>query len=343
MTFEVVTVPDFEGNQAHLFEARTLLFLAFWLEAVGQDQELALQLACIGEPPRSVRWLAERANARISLHKPFPTTDYQFPNKLRGLEALPGHKQVVLVDVDVLVLAKPTDLTQFENCIAAAPTLQPWVPNSLWPKLYEEFGLNLNVERVPSLRTQLSWPPLRWPQYPEQNVDAQAMFPYYSSGVVSFPGDSELRLIWPDYTRRCMVVFKQWHNPNSFFEEIGLALAIERLKQGGQRFGLLPAAYHARWPLVCHRAVSLPEVVLFHAIGLFKNMPPNADPGLYLLGYYRHLLRQTFFETRQETGWVAGMTAIRRYGLSAIVNSTRLIARMDRLYRQYCGPAYSLA
>ena len=63
---DVVTVPDFQGANPALFEARTLLFLGSWLENAGSAREWPLHLACIGEPPESVRRLAERCNAIVS-------------------------------------------------------------------------------------------------------------------------------------------------------------------------------------------------------------------------------------------------------------------------------------
>ncbi len=68
--FDVVTVPDFAGANAHIFEARALFFLASWMERAGAAKEFPVHLACIGEPPESVRWLAERAGASITVHEP---------------------------------------------------------------------------------------------------------------------------------------------------------------------------------------------------------------------------------------------------------------------------------
>ena len=48
---DVVTVPDFSGQAARTFEARTLLFLASWMANAGKARSWPLHLACIGQPP----------------------------------------------------------------------------------------------------------------------------------------------------------------------------------------------------------------------------------------------------------------------------------------------------
>ena len=79
--FDVVIVPDFSGKAKTTFEARTLYFLASWLECAGKSREFPLHLACIGEPPESVRALAKQCDARISLHAPMGEDVGVFANK----------------------------------------------------------------------------------------------------------------------------------------------------------------------------------------------------------------------------------------------------------------------
>src|ERR1051325_3921722 len=86
LMFDVVIVPDFSGKRARAFEARTLLFLASWIEFAGRARGFPLHVACIGEPPASVRWLVDRCGALISVHEPVGDGLRGSANKLRGLE-----------------------------------------------------------------------------------------------------------------------------------------------------------------------------------------------------------------------------------------------------------------
>ena len=83
--FDVVTVPDFSGKNARLFELRALFFLAFWLEYAGSCRDYPLHLACIGPPPESVRRLAARCNAAITIHNPVQANHGQTINKAPAL------------------------------------------------------------------------------------------------------------------------------------------------------------------------------------------------------------------------------------------------------------------
>ena len=99
--FDVVTVADFSGKSAHVFEARSLLFLASWLGNAGQARDYPLHLVCIGEPPDNVCKLARKAGARLTVHEPLAIGQVKTANKLRGLEVKgePGHGVTVIVNV----------------------------------------------------------------------------------------------------------------------------------------------------------------------------------------------------------------------------------------------------
>ncbi|MCG8604246.1 hypothetical protein MJD09_04500, partial [bacterium] len=63
-------MPDFRPAKREVFEARTLYFLAAWIENAGLAKDFPLHLACIGRPPSTVRHLGDRCNASITVHEP---------------------------------------------------------------------------------------------------------------------------------------------------------------------------------------------------------------------------------------------------------------------------------
>ena|SRR5258708_15894068 len=84
--FEIESVPDFSGPHPAVFEARSLLFLAAFCEYGGAARHFPLHLACIGEPPKTVRWLAERSGATLHAYPPKTDGPRGMANKMRGLE-----------------------------------------------------------------------------------------------------------------------------------------------------------------------------------------------------------------------------------------------------------------
>ena len=148
--FDVVIVLDFAGKNACLFEIRTLFFLSFWIENAGQVRSFPLHIACIGEPPPSVRWLAAQCNALITIHQPIKAGSGQTMNKLRGLEITGLTDYMLLLDVDVLLLADPSGLVEIRDCIAAAPAIRPRVPERHWHRIYSALELELPTERIAS-------------------------------------------------------------------------------------------------------------------------------------------------------------------------------------------------
>ena len=134
--FDVVIVPDFLGAQAQVQEGQAILFLSSWLQQYGSESRLPLHLACIGEPPDTVRRLAARAGARISLHAPIGIQDgHHVGNKLRGLEVSVETDRLLLLDVDTLVLNDISPLGHWTSCLAAAPDDSPKVTDDQWKQI----------------------------------------------------------------------------------------------------------------------------------------------------------------------------------------------------------------
>ncbi len=205
--FDVVIVPDFLGRSAPVFEARTLFFLASWLENAGRAREFPLHLACIGEPPPAVRYLTSRCDAAISVHQPVEAGSSL--NKLRGLEIQGREERVLLLDVDIIVCGDFSRLGEIGHCIAASPAGKPRVPERYWERIYRALGLERPSERIACILGELNCPPLKVVDYPGQNSALHAMTPYYNSGVIFVPWEADLRRLWEEHLRTISALFSQ--------------------------------------------------------------------------------------------------------------------------------------
>lgn len=284
---EVVIVPDFCGENPALFEARTLFFLASFLERLGVDMAGAgtpgVRLCCVGEPPASVRMLAERARATLSVHPPVPGFWGGFANKLRGLEDVgPGQRRLVM-DADVLVLGGLEPLDEIDADVAAAVAGKPQVPLPLWERLYAALNLPLPQERIPSLRGRLDLGlgnvSLR---YEGQLAEAAAMLPYYNSGVLLIRGDRGLRARWEAHLHRVLQLATA--DPEMtplhalmYGDQVGLATALQSLRAEGLRFAFLPDTCHVRLAHLRAGAVRWRDIRLFHATGFLRGLRQRTD------------------------------------------------------------------
>jgi hypothetical protein len=272
-SLDVVIVPDFLGEQAHVFEARTLLFLASWIENAGAARDFPLHVACIGEPPASVRWLAERCDARLSVHEPLDANRGRFANKLRGLEVRGREDCVLLLDVDLLVASDFSGLAGMGHCIAASPVYKPWLPKRYWPIIYPLLDMEPPKERIASALGELLGERAETACSPRQNARLRSMFPYYSGGALLLPWDCGLRPLWEDHMRRIAAGFHEGDEGWRFLgsgDEIGLTTSIELLKRRGVRLERLPDEHHALWHHVWAGVLRWSDVTLFHASGTFR-------------------------------------------------------------------------
>jgi hypothetical protein len=269
--FDVVIVPDFSGRGALLFEVRTLFFLASWAEHAGAARRFPLHIACIGEPPVSVRDAAARYGAEISVHEPVGVGSVM-SNKLRGLEVVARTDQILLVDVDVLVLDDISGLSQLAGSIAASPMGKPPLRMRHWRRIYEIVGVEMPVERISSMFGNLLDPELEHLRAPEQNEKLRNMVPMYHGGVVFAPMDAGLRSAWEETFRAISSNFvpddPRWrwvpHN-----DEVALVTAVEKLKRRGVTFTLLPDVYHTQWPQMWGR-YRWGEPKMFHLRGFLR-------------------------------------------------------------------------
>ena len=339
---DVVTVPDFQGSNPALFEARTLLFLGSWLENAGSSRDWPLHLACIGEPPESVRRLAERCNAIVSVHP--PTADGKAPtrNKLRGFEVKPRTDRLLLLDVDVLFLGDPAPILELGECLAIAPAGNHRVREEMWRQIYHALEMPLPEKRMLSIRAELAdrLPERAW----HGRHHLEPMIHYYNSGVFLVPWahGPELLKHWEGYLDRLAGFFPladPAHRKIAVCDQASLALALERIQEMRLPFQRLPDRLHTTWMHLMAGAVPFQDARMYHAVHLLRlgDPGPAADwlreVDLYedfILGHvYPPSLRgRTLRGWRRLAGEPAGITGIRA-----------LCSQIRELTKRYVLPA----
>jgi hypothetical protein len=273
--FDVITVPDFSANTT-VFEARTLVFLASWLENAGAAREFPLHLACIGQPPASVRRLAARCGARITTHEPLKLRhDHHVGNKFRGLEITPETDRFLLLDVDIAILSDPSRLAELGDCIAACPDDAPNVAVADWQTIYAAFGLPL-PQTIPPLVCELDLPryPRRMMGFEAEDGQVEAMLPYYNGGVVFAPWACNLRERWEASILRIASLYDERRETRKWIhqsDQAALAVTIETLVAEGWAFRRLPDAFNARWQHLYAGQPDLHDIVVMHCCWNFLN------------------------------------------------------------------------
>jgi hypothetical protein len=275
---DVAVVPDFLGPLSNVFEARTLLFLAAWMKYGDPHHRCVLHLAAIGEPPISVRRLAERAEARVSVHEPVDIGPSRTVNKLRGLDTKAETDRVLLLDVDTLTFGDVSTMAELDYCIAAAVAGKPRIKMRHWRRIYSALGLGLPKERITALYGELLDATRMHLRTSRQNMRLRAMVPFYNSGVLYLPSGCELRRVWEEHLRVIVDLFSppddDW--PWLLSDETGLASAIQSLRTSGMPLHQLPDIAHARWQHVRAGRIRWGQPQIFHAMGIFRLAPDLA-------------------------------------------------------------------
>lgn len=284
--FDVITVPDFSAGGTAVFEARTLVFLASWAERAGPSRGFPLHVACIGAPPPSVRRLADRVGASVTVHEPLPLRpDHHVGNKLRGLEVTPRTDRFLLLDVDIAILGDLGRLAEFGDCISACPDDAPNVRLAEWRTIYDAVGLPL-PDAIPPLVRELDLPrfPRKMMGYEAGNEQLEAMLPYYNGGVVFAPWSSDLRGLWAANIQRIAGLFddrtgfRKWIHHS---DQAALAVSIAMLARDGLPFRRLPDAFNARWQHLYAGRPDPGEIEILHCCWNFLSsigdQPVDAD------------------------------------------------------------------
>lgn len=320
--FDVVVVSDFLCQEAETFEARTLLFLASWMENAGRAREFPLHLACIGEPPPSVCSLAEKAKALITIHQPVRAEGSGAANKMRGLEITGSEDRVLLLDADVVVLSDISGLAKMDYCIAASPANTLQIPEPSWRKIYSALGMELPAERIAYMRGELAG-----------LSELSAMCPFYNGGIVFLPWNCGIRTIWEEHIRKITTLFNEhdavWQEV-AYSDQPGLATSIEFCKRNGVPFMRLPDGYHANWLYLYWRRLQLKDIKLFHAFGLFRKMTAGMSAlDVELRRYRTRLIQSLVHECKQDNLWGKS-----RRLLPAVQDAYTLGNALQRLYKR---------
>lgn len=308
---DVVTVPDFSGAAASRFELRTLLFLGAWMRHQGASRAWPLHIACIGDPPASVRRLAAAAGASLTVHAPMPPPLPDTSNKLRGFEIAPRARRLLLLDTDVLVLR---DLAPLARHVGDAIGLGPARFHVLSPEMWRAVFACVGLPPPPEARP-----------------------PYFNSGVLLVRWDLGLETVWAHHLHRILAAFDghpvtgtpKWYR---HAEQHALATAVAALRRQGTPLAWLPPACAARPYMLLEGRLSWADLALFHYVKVFKREEETAD-GLERLLYGSRLpaLRR----------WLAGTLGLRgiRSPLFVRVPAERLRAygpfydEVDRIWR----------
>jgi len=302
--FDVITVPDFSGKDDTVFEARTLVFLASWLENAATSHAYPLHLACIGSPPASVRRLAARCNARITIHEPLRLRhDHHVGNKFRGLEIEPETDRFLLLDVDTAILSDLAPLATFGDCVAACPDDAPNVTAKDWATIYTAFDLPLPPTIQP-LVCELDLPryPRRMMGYEAGDEQIEAMLPYYNGGVVFAPWACGLRERWQENILRIASLYDERHETRKWIhqsDQAALAVTIQMLASEGWAFRRLPDAFNARWQHLYAGRPDLDEIAVMHCcwnfLSAIEQGPVTADTiAAALERFFLHKVKHRF-------------------------------------------------
>lgn len=337
---DVVTVPDFSGPAATLFEARTLLFLGSWMDCAGAARSWPLHLACIGEPPERVRRLAERAGAHISLHEPLEGGRVPTYNKLRGFEVERRRERLLLVDTDVIFLGDPSPLDALEPRLSLIPAGSHRIPLALWEKTCAALERPVPEKRFLCERGELA------DRLPERAVHGprhrEPMAPYYNSGVLMVPWkDADAFLaVWLRTMRRLVELFPPEVKENqkiSKEDQCGLALAVDEWERERGPCQRLPRALHANWLPVMAGVLRADEIAVYHAVHFLRlGDPERFDPLGEVDAYGRFILDHVYPPGVRGRALRAWRTLV---GEPAAIGEVRaLLARIRALVARHMAP-----
>jgi hypothetical protein len=337
--FDVVVVSDFSGPSVFTFQVQTSFFLASWLENAGRARHFPLHLVCIGEPPQSVRRLAERCGASVTVHAPVGIERRGVANKLRAFEVQHQTDQVLLLDADILVLSDFSSLSDLGYCISAAPDNRPRVPERYWEAIYPALGMQAPAERIASGRGELGLNRLGMSLYSSQESEIPAMFPYYNTGVLFLPWDCGLREIWEDHIHRIKALFSEedeaWTSVGES-NQAGFATAVYQLRGSGVPFKRLPPYFHANYAHIFSRTLSLGEMKLFHAFEFGTKVQSRSEDFRRSIHQYRHhLLSTMYWLWRLNYSSPTVGRSIARHLLPSVKDVLRTVHRMRFLYKRY--------
>lgn len=266
---DVVTVADFDGLAAARFEMHALLFLEAWRRHRGASRAWPLHLVCIGEPPQSVRRMADRVGAGVTVHRPLVINATRTSNKLRGFEVVPRSSRLLLLDADTLVLKDLAPLAEMVgDGIGVGVATANHFPEETWREIYRATGVAYPGPTGTCWCVQESLAAQRGLSS-AQAAMCRSMPPYFKSGVVMVPWRIGLSAIWRRHFDQIAPLFagpdplEDWGGAG-MGDEHALATAVEALRQDGATVMPIPWSFHA-FPLLLRAGVlAWTDVAIFH-------------------------------------------------------------------------------
>ena len=333
---DVITVPDFSAKSV-AFEARTLFFLASWIDKVGANSKHTLHVACIKEPPQSVRRLAQQAGAIITVFPPSDLVTGSFSNKLRGLEIVPKHDHFLLLDADV-VFAAPLQIPEnFRNHVMACPGGIPQFSQDWWPRIYAALDMEPPQERI-ACRFYEFGLPLPKLHYPTQEAEMKAMFPYYNSGVVFGPWTAGLHPVWRHHCQTITQTFSGEPGVTdnvTLYDQTAFATAVEFLKRQNVFFAPLPNEWNATRSGFRRHHLRFHHCKIMHLIGFLRQLKSMKQLNEAMNDFLKErndILKRDLFLYNK------GLTLIRRWWQTTL-DRRRFTSFLNRLLMKYVQPS----
>lgn len=344
MAFDVVIIPDFAGAAPARFEALTLTCIAAWRENAGAAKDYPIHVAAIGEPPASVRWLADKLDVSVTVHDTYDPL-HVWKNKFRGLELDYLCDRVLVLDADVLAMSDASGLAGLEGDLLVGTASVPRTPDRIWKDIYAGLGMDLPDEEMPCVMQEWSW---GWGEHTavrDEEGNRHSARPYFNAGVILVKRDmvEKLHARWLEHIDRIGELLDLdpfYHHEVVISDQPGLTTAVQSLIPEGVTFRRLPEAYNARWHHLFVRCLPRNEIKLFHAFRLAENPIPASRSikwSLYLYPYllwYRLLLLMV-----RERRKLKRLPSVTRQVLPAMWDAYQLAARIRPLYRKHIGPA----
>ena len=275
---DVVTVVDFRGENAAIYEGQALLLLASFMQHAGRARMFPFHFSCIGEPPNSVKTLAEEAGAHIHLIEPSGwRSDHFVGNKVRGLEIPTLSDRILLIDPDLIVLGDFSEVCRYRDCLAAGLDNHPKVSMEQWRHIYESLEEPFPEDRGSCIISEGGLPttPRAWQHYQVPRRELRETLPYFNSGVVVVPVDWEFSKEWNTAYDDIAGTF-HFNNRSRrsvlHSDQAAFALAAQRSLRVGRRFETLPASLHSQWRHLFIGEPSIEEMSILHLTTFLKTI-----------------------------------------------------------------------
>ena len=336
---DVVVCPDFAGPLSRVFEARTLLFLGSWLEHDGASRSWPLHVVCTGEPPASVRELAERCGGLVQVREGFSGLGNRIMNRLRGLEIESRTGRILMVDCDCIVLRDLRPLLELGDCFAAVVGPRNPLPAAAWQEIFQVAGVKMPAERVEPWVLRAAD---RLPREEVRRTEREPMPPYFQAAVYLVPARSSLRANWERIQRLLSQRYADRPYPYDRFwkkTQCALAICVAILAEEGIPWRLAPIAINVSIPIYAAGDVSFEETLIFHAPTIFRHGPGDEplDPIAELELYRESRIRGLYAESRAQglLRWLRGRSRPR-----GAESALKVSDRLGELTERYVAPAF---